>query len=385
MRKIQSIKTEAKLSLVLVFGEDDFEVRSQSEPLIEDWARQFDVDPECIDGNVNSSKELSDVLTNVKLILETFPLFGNGKILWLRNCNFLSADGRLSQAASTAREVDGLLEVLKQLDWSKTKLLISSTKVDKRKQFYKWIQKMGRLVECPSLASQKQGMDLACDLIEEKVRQSGKRIERSVAEYLLQCVGLDRRRLISECEKAILHSGNANDLRREDVESTVSRSRQARAFAFADAVADRNLSEALARLDEEIWTMRGDRQKSEIGLLYGLIAKFRMMLIVKDLVARGHLREGTYYAVRNQLAALSQNEFPLDKRFNLKSQNPFVIFRALSQIKHYNQDELITSLGLLMSCNLRLVSVSDKPASMLRDCIISIILGIDKKLDTFDF
>lgn len=376
------MKAEKHSSLILIFGDDDFEVRSKARACFKNWARQSpEVEPECIDGNVSNTREVSELLASVKLNLETFPLFGEGKILWLRSCNFLSAEGRFSQAASVSRELESLLNVLKYVDWQRTKLLISATGVDKRRGFYKWIQKTGKVLICESLSAQgEQGRILASDLIEDQVRKSGKSISRNVTEYLLQCVGLDRRMLVSECEKAILHSGNQDEITHKDVESVVSKSRQARAFAFADAVANRKLSEALSRLDEEIWTMRSDRQRSEMGLLYGLISKFRTMIIVKDLIASGRLREkGNYNSVRTQLAALSQNEFPLDKRFNPKSQNPFVIFRALSQVRHYHQGELIASLSLLMDCNQRLVSVSDNRASMLRDCIISIILGSQQK------
>ena len=122
--------------------------------------------------------------------------------------------------------------------------------------------------------------------------------------------------------------------------------------------------------------MRTDRQKSEMGLLYGLISKFRNMLMVKDLVVRGRLREErSFGAVKSQLSSLRGDEFPEDRRFNPLGQNPYVIFRTLLQVKNYRQRELVDALAMLMDCNVRLVSAGDNPGSVLRDCIIGIILG----------
>jgi DNA polymerase III delta subunit len=173
-----------------------------------------------------------------------------------------------------------------------------------------------------------------------------------------------------------LHTGERSEVTIEDVEATVTKTRQAKAFAFSDAVADRKLNSALLRLDEEIWSMRTDRQKSEMGLLYGLISKFRNMLLVKDLVVQGRLRaERSFASFRSQLASLDKDGFPSDRRFNPLSQNPYVIFRTVAQVGHYKQSELVRALASLMACNTRLISVGDDPSSILRECVIDIILG----------
>ena len=364
--------------LVLVFGDDDFEVRSQVSLVMARWAQELpDVEPEFVDGNASNVKEVADAINQLKLGLETLSLFGSGKVVWFRNCNFLAAEGRVAQASSTADAVEGLLELLKGMDWGQTRLLISASGVDKRKRFYKWFQKNGSVQACQSLEAQgERGVGLAVELVSRAITQSGKRIAPRTVDTFVEWVGLDRRALMSEIEKAILHSGDQDEVTLDDVEATVTKNRQAKAFAFADAVADRKLAVALSRLDEELWSMRTDRQKSEMGLLYGLISKFRNMLMVKDLVVRGRLREErSFGAVKSQLSSLRGDEFPEDRRFNPLGQNPYVIFRTLLQVKNYRQRELVDALAMLMDCNVRLVSAGDNPGSVLRDCIIGIILG----------
>ena len=364
--------------LVVVYGDDDLEVRSQCSKVMDRWRAELpNVDPESVDGNASTVKEMAGSVSAVTASLETLSLFGDGKLVWFRNCNFLGSEGRVAQSRSTGEALDGLLESLKRCDWNSTRFLLSCNSIDKRKRFYKWIQKSGDLIACDSLASQgDRGEGIAIRLIQEQCREAGKTMAGNLAEQLVRWVGLNRRALVSECEKAILHSGDSSEIGEHDVQATVTKTRQAKAFAFADAVADRNLRNALLCLDEELWAMRTDRQKSEMGLLYGLISKFRNMLLVKDLVVQGKLRvERSFASFRSQLSSINKAGFPSDRRFNPLSQNPYVIFRVIAQVGNYRQSELVNSLSALMECNTRLVSVGDDAGSLLRECVINIILG----------
>ena len=365
-------------SLVLIYGDDDFEVRSQCGEVLERWRRELpNVDPDFVDGSASTVREMAGSIAALTAALDNLSLFGDGTLVWFRNCNFLGSDGRVAQSRSTGDALDGLLDVLKRCEWGSTRLLLSCNGIDKRKRFYKWMQKSGSVLACESLAAQgERGEGIAIRMVQQHVKEAGKTMQPNVAEQLVRWVGLDRRALVSECEKAILHSGSGGEVSESDVDATVVKTRQAKAFAFADAVADRNLRTSLLRLDEELWSMRTDRQKSEIGLLYGLISKFRNMLLVKDLVIQGKLRvERSFASFRSQLSSVNKAGFPSDRRFNPLSQNPYVIFRVVSQVGNYRQSELVNSLSALMECNTQLVSVGDDPGSLLRECVINIILG----------
>jgi hypothetical protein len=66
--------------------------------------------------------------------------------------------------------------------------------------------------------------------------------------------------------------------------------RRRKAFALGDALGDRDLPRLLKRLDEELWETKFDKDKSEIGLLYGLIGKVRAMLLLKEMLREGWIR-----------------------------------------------------------------------------------------------
>lgn len=80
-------------------------------------------------------------------------------------------------------------------------------------------------------------------------------------------------------------SASTQEVTVEDVATVVSRSKHARAFALGEALGDRDLPRALRALDErEFWEikLKVDKNKSTIGLLYGLISKVRALLLLKE-------------------------------------------------------------------------------------------------------
>ena len=358
-------------SLVFVCGDDDFEVNLRCRRLLDCWKNE---DPnaefEIVDGQASKVQEALDRISALKEALETYPLFGSGKFIWFRHCNFVGGEGRLADSEKGGDALGDLLVSLKRRDWKTSRLLISATSVDKRKRFYKWLKQAGEVIFCESLTELK-----ALDLVETEVRRSSKVIQREVAQRMVELVGLDRGTLVSECEKAILHSGDSEEIALSDVKATVSPTCQAKSFAFVDAVANRNLKESLTCLEDEIWSMKTDSQKSELGLLHGLVSKFRTLLLVKDAMERGLLRPAPYKQLQSKISSLDKSMFPKDKRFNLLVQHPFVISKAMQLVGRYCESELVQILEVLLEANQQMVFASVDPVSVLRECVIKIVLG----------
>jgi DNA polymerase III delta subunit len=64
---------------------------------------------------------------------------------------------------------------------------------------------------------------------------------------------------------------------------------------------------------------------------------------------------------------------PEDRKFNPLAINPFVLFRALAQSRHYTQAELITAMDLLLDCNQKLISRNLDPSLLLQQTLIQIV------------
>jgi len=150
----------------------------------------------------------------------------------------------------------------------------------------------------------------------------------------------------------------------------------AEGFALGEAVGDRELPRALTVLDEELWTIRTgmDKKKSEIGLVYGLISKFRLLLLVKELRRLGMLKPARdYNSFRTQLSNLDASQLPPDKRFNPLSGHPFPVFQALRQSDRWDAPELIRAMDVLLEANVKLVTSGLDDAVILQRALIEII------------
>jgi DNA polymerase III delta subunit len=154
----------------------------------------------------------------------------------------------------------------------------------------------------------------------------------------------------------------------------VTKNRQARAFALGDALGDRDLSRLLRCLEDEFWEMKIDKQKSAIGLLFGLITKVRAMIFLKEMVRRGWVKDANNYnAFKSQLERVPPDAMPADKRFNPLSMNPYVLFKALPQAARYTEGELVAAMGRLLDCNRRLVGSSLDEALVLQQALVQIV------------
>jgi len=148
----------------------------------------------------------------------------------------------------------------------------------------------------------------------------------------------------------------------------------AKAFALGDALGDRDLPRLLKRLDEELWETKLDPKKSEIGLLYGLISKVRAILLLKEMLREGWIKpEADYNRFKAKLAAIPADKLPADKRFNPLALNPYVLYKALPQVKKYSQSELIRAMDLLLRCNQRLVGSGLDEALVLQQALVQIV------------
>src|SRR6185503_14630945 len=131
--------------LALICGDDDFAVKQRARQLFQEWSAALGgMDHEIIDAQVNHSGEALRALGRLREAMQTLPFFGGGKAIWLQNCNFLG-DERAANAAAVTESLGDLAQELKSFKWDNVRLLISAGKVDKRKTFYKTLEKLGRI------------------------------------------------------------------------------------------------------------------------------------------------------------------------------------------------------------------------------------------------
>jgi DNA polymerase-3 subunit delta len=256
-------------------------------------------------------------------------------------------------------------------------LLITAGKVDKRKGFYKALDKLGTVESFAGWSvDDRDWAGQAESWARKGLRARQKEISDEALAELISRVGPNARQLDNEVEKAALYAGDRKEIEFDDVATICTRNKMARAFALGDALGDRDLPRLLARLDEALWEVKLDPQKSEIGLLYGLIAKVRAMLLLKEMIQEGWVKpDMDYNRFKAQLERVPKDQLPEDRRFNPLALNPYVLYKALPQVKRYTQAELIRAMDLLFQCNLRLVSTSLDESLVVQQTLVQIVGG----------
>ena len=365
-------------SPALICGDDEFAVKQRARGFYQQWCDEVGgMDHEIIEATVTNSGEALAAIARLREALQTLPFFGTGKVIWLRDCNFLGEE-RVASTQAVSESLADLAEELKAFAWARNtgiRLLISAGKVDKRKTFFKTLDKIGSVENLAGWsADDRDWADRAELAARTAVRERKKEISEEAVAELVSRVGPHPRQLDNEVEKLCLYAGNRDRIEAEDVSAVCVHNKQARAFALGDALGDRDLPRLLRRLDEELWEVKFDSQKSEIGLLYGLIAKVRAMLLLKEMFREGWIKpEMDYNRFKAQLQQVPADRLPADRRFNPLALNPYVLYKALPQIKRYSEAELIRAMDLLLRCNQRLVSSGLDEALVLQQTLVQII------------
>lgn len=372
MASARSQKTDA---VVLICGDDEFAVKQRAKQVFEGWSKGLDsLDREIIDAAVSHSGEAIQVLARLREALQTLPFFGGEKAVWLKDCTFLG-DERAASSQAVTENLAELAQELKTFSWEKVRLLVSAGKVDKRKVFYKALEKIGSVEVLAGWSMEDRDWAVRAEDAGRKLIESlGKEIADDALAKLVASVGPNSRQLHSEIEKLVTYIGNRAGIHLQDVEIIATHNKQSRAFALGDALGERDLQRTLRTLDDELWEMKRDRQKTEIGLLYGLISKVRVMIFLKEMVRENWLKFTPDFArFKTQLAQVPASALPADRRFNPLAMNPYVLFRALAHSKQYTLEELSSAMALLLDCNRCLVLSSLDAASVLQQTLIKII------------
>lgn len=361
--------------VLLVCGDDEFAVKQRARLVYQQWSEALGgMDHEIIEATAANSGEALKAIARLREALQTLPFFGSGKAVWLRDCNFLG-DERAAQAQAVTEALAGLAQELKTFAWQNVRLLVSAGKVDKRKVFYKTLDKIGSVESLDGWSvNDRDWVSQAENWAHKAIQARNKEIADGALAELITRVGPHARQLDNEIEKLCLYVGERMQINEADVEAICARNKTARAFALGDALGDRNLPGLLARLDEELWEMQFDRDKSEIGLLYGLIGKMRALLLLKEMIREGWVKPTqNYQAFKQQLERVPAAQLPADRRYNPLALNPYVLFKALPQAQNYTEAELVSAMDLLLRCNQRLVSSGLDDTLVLQQTLVQII------------
>lgn len=360
--------------IVLICGQDDFTVRARAREIFNTWTAELaGCDQDLVDGAVTRVSEALAAVRKLREALNTQPFFGSTKVVWLQNCNFLGTD-KTSENLALGELVGTLAQEIKTMDWKTVRLIISADKVDKRKAFYKTIDKLGTVETLDGWSMDARDWADRAELwVEKALEARGKKAEAAALAELVTRIGPNPRQLHSEAEKLSLFTESRPIITLDDVQTICTRNKLSRAFALGEALANRDVHQLLRCLDEELWEVKLDPNRSEVGLLYGLVSKVRSMLLLKEMTREGWIKpEMDYASFKSALGKVPASQMPADKRFNPLSMHPYMLHKSLAQTRRYSTAELTDAIGLLMECNLALVSSSADASRILQQALVRI-------------
>src|SRR4030095_13751847 len=195
--------------------------------------------------------------------LLTFPFFGHEKLVWLKNVTFLS-DNPAGRSAAVAAALDRLARVLSDGLPPSTHFVLSAIDVDKRRAFYKTLQKVAQVALFEQLDTSKSGWEEdAAILVRRCGEERALKFDPEALELFALFTGGDRRAIITEIEKLDLYLGRMRrQITVDDVRLLVPLSRPGIVFELGNAIVERDLSRALGILEQLLF-----QGESAVGLL----------------------------------------------------------------------------------------------------------------------
>ena len=365
---------EKSASIYAVVGSDESTVKAVAKELAAELAPADagDFGVEIIDGAADNAEQAASRIRSAIEALQTLPFFGGGKLVWLKNANFL-ADTVLGRAAAVQPALEELAEVL-QTDFGSdaVKFLLSAPDVDKRRSFYKTLAKRAELQVFDKLDNKRGGWEgEATDLVLSLGRERGLQFEPEALDLFVLLTGGDRRVILSELEKIDLYLGPDNRrIALEEVRTLVPLSRAGVIFELGNALAARQLEQAL-RLVRSLL----DHGESAIGiLLVALIPTVRNLLLAKDLMERHRLprpsRPGDFIYQLNRLPAEALDHLPRKKDGSLSS---YPLGIAAVHAGRFTIEKLIAGLEACLTANVQIVTTQLDHELILSQIVVKLL------------
>jgi DNA polymerase-3 subunit delta len=171
--------------------------------------------------------------------------------------------------------------------------------------------------------------------IKKRLRKHGGQIEPRAVHRLAAVVGADLRLLDQEIVKLVTYTNSERPITERDVEKLVPYSQDAVIFDLVDALGQRDgrtAAETLHRLLEE--------GEHPLGLLGMIVRQFRLLIQVKDLIARG-------LSSRDSAKALKIHPFPASKLHNQATH--FTTAQLEKIYRHLSETDLEIKTGRIDS------------------------------------
>ncbi len=317
---------------------------------------------EVIDAACDKCDDVLSVLDRAGESLYTASFFGGGKVVWLRDANFLpGAKGRAVEAQAAKEAVAAFLEGLQKSPIPEEHhLIITATTCLKTTRFAKWVatKGVGEIVECGSEVRSYQLEKAALERLATLLPASGLKMSAQVQSAFVNRVGADTWTLVSELEKLRTYIGKEGaQVAFEDLEAVTSSTVGAEPFDLANAI----LARTPAKIAKVVESLKNDKN-SAFPAAAMILNTLNDLCGIRDALDRGWL-QGTRWT-------LSPNQLPS----RLARLQGFMLGKQVEGAKRYSLNELRAARHYAIEMRFKLVDTSSQdPWAIIEPVLLRIV------------
>ncbi|MGJ8644483.1 MAG: DNA polymerase III subunit delta [Luteolibacter sp.] len=320
----------------VVVGSDDGLVREEALGLYNKLTGGNDdgFTHETIDGNAENSEGAYQLCATATQALNTVPMFGGDKVVWLRNVNFLG-DDVTGRSKRTEEGVELLRNTLEKGLPDGIKFLLSADKVDKRRAFWKFLNANASVSSHDKIDISRDGwQDQVAHVVDKRAEELGLEFEHAAMELFVMLAGEQSKQIANELEKLDLYLGTERRMvTEEDVRALVPLSRAAVVFETGKAIQTGNVARAIQLVDEQL-----EAEESAIGIMrasiINVVRNLYMARLILDKFKAPAGNYGSFAGALNKLPAADRAWLPQKK--DGSGVNVFPIFLAVQNARNFD-------------------------------------------------
>ena len=267
-----------------ICGQDDFLVgrmgRTRFDAISGDNADEFS--REIVNGFAANADDVEDAVNRFTEAVQTIPMFGGRRVVWLKDVNFL-ADTATGKSEATLRRVEDLQRILQSVNPVETAVLITAAPVDRRRSFAKWCEKNADF----ALADGGEDGEGLAAVVEAEARSAGVQFGPGALNLLLARIGSNTRLLVEEVHKLAAYAAEGTVIDEASVAELTPNVAQGDFFEMAEAFFSGDLQWTLAALRRHYFA-GGDARP----ILAALQNRNRILTQVRALVDAGEAKVG---------------------------------------------------------------------------------------------
>jgi len=263
--------------ITLIHGEEEF-LRAEALQEIKTALES----PDTADLNTTLLDGRKVTLADLRMACDTVPFLAPRRLVIVESllARLAAQEGRRSAAQKAY--LQGLIDYLDQVPETTDLVLMETVVVRRGDPVYKRVHSMGKANQADIVfCERKRGDDLVA-WIEKRVRDKGGRTTRGTTNKLIATVGDNLRLLDQELEKLVAYTAGERAIAEEDVTLLVPEAAETNIFHMVDALGYGNGRRAIRLLHRLL-----DEGFAPLHLLAMIVRQYRLILQVKDLVARG--------------------------------------------------------------------------------------------------